>query len=177
MQHGVQLLRALNTIKPRPCLANQVIIKLTSNKPPSREMPHRDFTSLPILDLSLSEGDDASSFLTDLRVALTDVGFLYVSNHGVPQPVIDNLVRVLPKLFALPGNAKREIALENSPHFLGYSAAGTETTAGRCDQREQVEFATELTKASEGSPLYDGLRGPNQVGRSSSSYPRIQALT
>ncbi|KAJ4214651.1 hypothetical protein NW759_010205 [Fusarium solani] len=121
-------------------------------------MPHRDFTSLPILDLSLSE----NAILTSLRVALTDVGFLYVSNHGVPQSVIDNLVHVLPKLFALPERAKREIALENSPHFLGYSAAGTETTAGRCDQREQVELATELTRAPEGSPLYDGLRGPNQ---------------
>ncbi|KAM0552629.1 hypothetical protein ACHAPJ_007726 [Fusarium lateritium] len=122
-------------------------------------MPDNDFTEIPIIDLSLSDDE----VLAKLRVALTDVGFLYVSNHGVPQSAIDDLVHILPKLFALSDEAKKEIALENSPHFLGYSAAGTETTAGESDQREQVELATELTKAPEGSPLYDGLRGPNQV--------------
>ncbi|KAJ4248719.1 hypothetical protein NW762_012557 [Fusarium torreyae] len=121
-------------------------------------MPDHDFTEIPIIDLSLSDDE----VLAKLRVALTDVGFLYVSNHGVPQSTIDDLVQILPKLFALSDEAKKEIALENSPHFLGYSAAGTETTAGESDQREQVELATELTKAPEGSPLYDGLRGPNQ---------------
>ncbi|KAF5002159.1 hypothetical protein FDECE_10704 [Fusarium decemcellulare] len=137
-------------------------------------MPSRDFTQLPVLDLSLSK-DEASlpTLLSSLRVALTDVGFLYVSNHGVPQSVIDDLVNILPALFALPDSAKRAIALENSPHFLGYSGAGSETTAGRSDQREQVELATELDAAPEGSPLYDGLRGPNQWP---SELPELRAV-
>ncbi|KAF5019461.1 hypothetical protein F66182_8543 [Fusarium sp. NRRL 66182] len=121
-------------------------------------MPFHDFTSIPILDLSLSD----DQVLPKLRLALADVGFLYISNHDVPSSVIDDLVQILPRLFALADETKHEIALANSPHFLGYSAAGTETTAGNLDQREQLELATELTKAPDGSPLYDRLRGPNQ---------------
>ncbi|KAI1855614.1 hypothetical protein JX265_006017 [Neoarthrinium moseri] len=58
---------------------------------------------------------------------------------------------------------KQAIALENSPHFLGYSGTGSESTGGQSDQREQVEFATELDAIwQEGMPLYERLRGPNQ---------------
>jgi isopenicillin N synthase-like dioxygenase len=56
------------------------------------------------------------------------------------------------------------VALHNSPHFLGYSQIGSETTAGVQDQREQFEFATELPNTwSEGKPRYELLKGPNQV--------------
>ncbi|ETS75195.1 hypothetical protein PFICI_13679 [Pestalotiopsis fici W106-1] len=99
----------------------------------------------------------------DLRYALIEVGFLYVAHHGVPEAITERLVQALPTLFALPPEAKAAVALENSPHFLGYSAAGRESTAGRPDFREQVEFATELPDDwRDGDPLYDRLRGPNQ---------------
>lgn len=123
------------------------------------------FTEIPTIDFALAE-DPATlpGLLQNLRHALVDVGFLYVKNHAVPQDTIDNLVTILPRLFALPQQAKEAIALENSPHFLGYSGAGNETTGGKVDQREQIEFATELTETwSETSPLYERLRGPNQV--------------
>lgn len=125
----------------------------------------KDFQEIPVIDLALAD-DPASlpTLLSALRVALTEVGFLYISNHNVPQQVIQNLVNVLPRLFGLPQSAKNAIALENSKHFLGYSAAGTETTNSRRDNREQIEFATELTPSSdENAPLYESLRGPNQV--------------
>lgn len=122
---------------------------------PHLEMPS-EFTQIPILDLSLAPTPES---LTSLRHILTDVGFLYISNHGVSS---SDLVTLLPALFDLPDHAKHDIALGKSPHFLGYSAAGTETTAGNVDQREQVEFATELAEVVDGS-LWDRLRGPNQV--------------
>ncbi|KAI7762070.1 hypothetical protein LZL87_004377 [Fusarium oxysporum] len=121
-------------------------------------MPSQDFTQIPIIDIS----SPTPQTLSNLRTALTKIGFLYISNHSVPTSTITSLVNILPDLFALPPEAKQEIALENSPHFLGYSAAGTETTAGKADLREQVELATELERAPDGAPLYDGLRGPNQ---------------
>ncbi|KAF5580243.1 epoxide hydrolase [Fusarium pseudoanthophilum] len=121
-------------------------------------MPFQDFTQIPIIDIS----SPTPQTLSNLRTALTDIGFLYISNHSVPSSTISSLINILPNLFALSPQAKQEIALENSPHFLGYSAAGTETTAGKADLREQVELATELDKAPDDAPLYDGLRGPNQ---------------
>lgn len=104
--------------------------------------------------------------LSDLRLAITNVGFLYVSNHGIESAVISDLIAALPRLFSLSDEEKNEVALANSPHFLGYSAAGAEKTAGRTDQREQYEFATELIDDwKAGKPLYERLRGPNQVGQ------------
>lgn len=123
------------------------------------------FKEIPVLDLSLADSPSKrGELLVSLWRALTDVGFLYVTNHGVAAQVVDDLVAALPELFSLSSSAKQDVALAKSPHFLGYSAAGTETTAGRQDRREQFEFATELEPLwTPGDPLYERLRGPNQV--------------
>jgi len=130
------------------------------------------FEEIPTLDLSLaSHPSTLPLLLSSLRHALVDVGFLYISNHGVPSSVIADLVdNALPCLFnGMSDEAKKAVALENSPHFLGYSGVGSENTGGKVDLREQFEFATELTAVwregnGEGLPLYERLRGPNQVG-------------
>ncbi|KAM7196166.1 hyoscyamine 6-dioxygenase [Rhypophila sp. PSN 637] len=147
-----------------------------------RSHDNNSFTSIPILDLSLgspsASPERRTHFLSHLRHALTDVGFLYVTNHSVPSTVISNLVGILPALFSLPSKTKSsDLALVNSPHFLGYSALGAETTAGNQDSREQFEFATELpanpsftcapadneeAKDEFRVPLYERLKGPNQ---------------
>ncbi|GJC96014.1 2OG-Fe(II) oxygenase [Colletotrichum higginsianum] len=133
------------------------------------------FTEIPQIDLSLADDPASEAALLDqLRHALVHVGFLYVVNHGVPAETVADVVRALPRLFALPPAAKDEIALRNSPHFLGYSGDGSETTAGRRDRREQVEFATELADGwSAGLPLRERLRGPNQWP---SSYPELRPI-
>ncbi|KAL6853220.1 Clavaminate synthase-like protein [Trichoderma novae-zelandiae] len=123
-----------------------------------------DFQEIPIIDLSLAdEPASLPALLDDLRLAITEVGFLYVTHHGVPQPIIRSLVGVLPKLFGLAETAKNKISLENSEHFLGYSSVGSEITAAAADLREQIDFATELSAVSDPhAPLCESLRGPNQ---------------
>ncbi|KAJ2987178.1 hypothetical protein NUW58_g4648 [Xylaria curta] len=122
------------------------------------------FEAIPTVELSLADDPNTlPQLLGDLRHALVDVGFLYISNHGVPSHVIAELVSALPELFSLKEESKRAVALENSPHFLGYSGVGSENTGGSVDLREQFEFATELTATwRAGLPLYERLRGPNQ---------------
>lgn len=105
----------------------------------------RDFTSSPIIDLGLANDRlERRCIAAELRHALLNVGFLCVRDHGIPEDVIKDLVEALPILFDLSSAAKEEVALHNSPHFLGYSGAGAETTASNIDRREQFEFATEL---------------------------------
>ncbi|KAI0388075.1 2OG-Fe(II) oxygenase [Hypomontagnella monticulosa] len=122
------------------------------------------FREIPMIDLSQANSESAKpDLLRSLRYALTEVGFLYVTNHSVPEAVIDGLVNALPALFELGDDIKESVALENSPHFLGYSGVGNEKTGGKTDRREQFEFATELTATwHPGLPLYERLRGPNQ---------------
>uniref|UniRef100_A0A8H7TTI2 Fe2OG dioxygenase domain-containing protein n=1 Tax=Bionectria ochroleuca TaxID=29856 RepID=A0A8H7TTI2_BIOOC len=130
-----------------------------------------DFINVPRIDLSLSDHDQ---LLSDLRYALTEVGFLYIENHGVPTNLISDLKNALPRLFSISPESKAEVALENSPHFLGYSGDGAETTAGKSDRREQFEFATELDATwKEGLPLRERLRGPNSWP---SAYPQLRPI-
>ncbi|KAF2731717.1 2OG-Fe(II) oxygenase [Polyplosphaeria fusca] len=123
-----------------------------------------DFTSIPIINLShAADPESKVRLLQDLRHAITSVGFLCISHHGVSQAVTKDLIEALPKLFGLSDGDKDEVALGNSAHFLGYSGTGAETTAGKADRREQFEFATELDDDwTKEKPLYERLKGPNQ---------------
>ena len=133
--------------------------------------------NLPILDLSLADDPSQRPYLLQqLHTALYDEGFLYITNHGVPQDVILSLVEKLPALFDLPDQTKAAFSKLNSPHFLGYSGFAEETTLGKEDLREQFDFATELPviwqetreydmkqdSDRDFSKLYWRLRGPNQ---------------
>lgn len=123
------------------------------------------FSSIPVIDLSLSSSPTSHGVLLEqLRHAVTCIGFLYISNHGVSEAVINDLVDAMRVLFHISDQEKEEIGLSNSPHFLGYSNVGSETTAGNTDLREQFEFANELEiNWKPNVPLYEKLKGPNQV--------------
>jgi isopenicillin N synthase-like dioxygenase len=125
----------------------------------------QDFTSIPILDFSLSQSPSTKpEFLRQLRLAAINVGFLYLSNTTVSSSVTQEVVDYIPQLFALPQAEKDEIRMRNSPHFLGYSKFGAEFTKGAVDQREQFDIATEHEcQWKEGEPEYLKLWGPSQV--------------
>ncbi|EAU90993.1 iron/ascorbate oxidoreductase [Coprinopsis cinerea okayama7 len=122
-----------------------------------------DFSSVPVLDYSLALSPSTKpQFLTQLRHALINVGFLYLSNH--PISGIPALLDYIPKLFALPQEEKDKVAMVNSPHFLGYSRLGNELTKGKVDYREQWDFATrhETRWRDERDPDYYRVWGPCQ---------------
>jgi len=124
-----------------------------------------DFSSIPILDYSLLDSpDDRPHFIAQLRHALINVGFLYLSNHPVAQKDVDQLIDYIPKLFLLPQDAKDKIKMANSEHFLGYSRLGAELTKGAVDQREQFDFATRhVCRWTKGDPDHYRIWGPCQV--------------
>jgi isopenicillin N synthase-like dioxygenase len=135
--------------------------------------------SIPTIDLSkASVPSTRQPLLQEVRHALVEVGFLYLSNHGIEESVTQDLVSMLPALFALPDDVKESVALDRSPHFLGYSRFGAETTANVQDQREQFELANELDdefSLARGLPLYTRLQGPNQW-LESGAVPRLRAV-
>jgi len=124
-----------------------------------------NFSSVPVLDFALTN-DEAHKpeFIDQLRHALINIGFLYLKNHTIPQNVIDDLIEYIPRLFDLPQEAKNEILMANSPHFLGYSKLGTEVTKGKADYSELFSFGTpHETQWRPGAPDYLRLWGPSQV--------------
>lgn len=82
--------------------------------------------SIPILDLSKYEVDHPDSpsskvFFKELHEAMSEVGFFYVKNHGIPLELQQKSFETVKKFFALPIEEKLKIELKNSPHFRGYS--------------------------------------------------------
>ncbi|PLB53533.1 oxidoreductase [Aspergillus steynii IBT 23096] len=121
------------------------------------------FTAIPVLDYTLSTSPETkATFLAELRDALINVGFFYLTNPPVAPRVRDELVNQTFKLFDLPLKKKLEIEMVNNKHFLGYSRLGAELTARTPDYREQFDFATELPAPGPDEPLYRNIRGPNQ---------------
>ena len=131
-----------------------------------------DFASIPVLDYALvSDPVHRPEFISQLKHALVNVGFMYLSNPPVVQHDIDALIDYIPRLFALPQEAKEKISMANSPHFLGYSNLGAELTRGKVDLREQFDIATpHVCKWVPGDPDYLRLWGPSQVGPLSQIY-------
>ena len=123
-----------------------------------------NFSSVPVLDYSLIASGKKDEFISQLRHALINVGFLYLANPPVDKQVIETVVEYTPKLFEIPQEDKDAIKMANSQHFLGYSRLGTELTKGATDQREQFDFATRhQCRWKEGDPEYLKLWGSAQV--------------
>ncbi|KAF9811147.1 hypothetical protein IEO21_06631 [Rhodonia placenta] len=123
-----------------------------------------NFSSVPVLDYSLvSDPERRPDFISQLRHALINVGFLYLSHPPVAREDIDAIIGYAPRLFDLPQEAKDKINMRNSEHFFGYTRLGAEITKGQTDQREQYDFATPYEKRwKPGDPEYIRLWGPAQ---------------
>src|SRR6202789_2421780 len=92
-----------------------------------------------------------------------DLVFFYLPGHGVEPALINDVLGLARRFFALPERDKLAIEMVNSPHFRGYNRAGFEHTRGKPDWREQVDIGPErpaLTFDRE-APPWDRLQGPN----------------
>ena len=130
-------------------------------------MPHtRDIIALPTLDLSLLDGTAAQrqEFLDDLRHAARDVGFFYLTGHGIDSVLLQQVQDHARQFFALPDSEKAAVGMINSPHFRGYNRAASEITRGKPDLREQFDLGAEreVLATDENSPFWARLQGPNQ---------------
>jgi len=124
-----------------------------------------DKRTIPVLDFSRYQADPASrkEFLEDLRHAARDIGFFYLTGHGIAQSLIDDVLAASRRFFALPDKEKLQIEMVNSPHFRGYNRVGQELTKGQRDWREQVDIGSEAPALHDPKlPAWTRLQGPNQ---------------
>ena len=78
------------------------------------------FSSIPVLDLSLAGNQDTKpAFLESLRIALLDVGFLYIKNTGIDDTLIQDVIEQGKAFFGLPDEKKLEVQMKKQPSFLG----------------------------------------------------------
>jgi isopenicillin N synthase-like dioxygenase len=122
--------------------------------------------SIPVLKLSLLDGDrnDKDKFIGLLKEAAHDVGFFYLSDHGVSASFLAEVREQTRKFFFLSEEQKRSVSMINSPHFRGYNRAGNELTNGKADWREQFDIGAERKpyNLTDKDPIWMGLHGFNQ---------------
>ena len=61
------------------------------------------FDQIPVIDVALLlTGQDSASVAAQIHDAATQVGFFYISGHGIAQIVIDQAFQTTAGFFALP---------------------------------------------------------------------------
>ncbi len=122
--------------------------------------------TIPVIDISLMDGSETEyrDFLSQLRIAAHEVGFFYLSGHGVDPALLTRVQQLARQLFSLTESEKSAISMINSPHFRGYSHAAAEFTRGRQDWREQFDMGAERAAVTmlPDMPPWLGMHGPNQ---------------
>jgi isopenicillin N synthase-like dioxygenase len=121
------------------------------------------FQSLPLVDVSAlvrGESSGVEQTVEALRRAASEVGFLYVTGHGVPPERIEALESVASQFFALPEATKLEYHIGRSPNHRGYVPPGEEVFYSQSkDSKEAFDLSRDLPAADYGAA--SRLLGPN----------------
>ena len=124
------------------------------------------FTRLPIVDIgALIAGgpDEIKAAAERLGRATRDVGFCYVTGHGIPDPVFADLLAATKTFFTLPLAEKMKIYIGRSRNHRGYVPEGEEVfAAGTKDRKEAFDLSLDLPPDDPDYVQGNPLLGPNQ---------------
>ncbi|VFS90159.1 Uncharacterised protein [Kluyvera cryocrescens] len=70
---------------------------------------------------STQQPSEREAFLAQLRHAARDVGFFYLTDHGINDALQQSLQSESRRFFALSDEQKQQVAMIHSPHFRGYN--------------------------------------------------------
>ncbi len=123
------------------------------------------FSSIPVVDVSGLRGDDHArkAVAEMLGTAASDVGFLYVTGHGIDDRLFDGVLAAAKRFFALPTDAKMRAYIGNSTNHRGYVPVGEEVFAsGSKDMKEAFDLSRDLSADDPDYRAGNPLLGPNQ---------------
>jgi isopenicillin N synthase-like dioxygenase len=121
-------------------------------------------TRIPVLDLSRLDAA-REDFLAEFRPALRETGFVLLTGHGLPEPLLRETMAQADRFFALPVPEKRRVSIEGNPHYRGWAAPGLESLddgGAEVDSKETFNIGLDLS--SDDPEVLDGapFRGVNR---------------
>lgn len=125
-----------------------------------------DFSTIPLVDISALiagnvEGSRAAA--EALGKAARQVGFLYVTGHGIPVLLFNRLLDAATRFFAQPSERKMEVYIGRSFNHRGYVPAGEEVfAAGTKDSKEAFDLSIDLPTDHPAVRAGTPMLGPNQ---------------
>jgi isopenicillin N synthase-like dioxygenase len=119
-----------------------------------------DFSEIPVVDVAplMAPGADVSGVIDEIARACTDVGFMYIRNHGVQKGVLDKLIAQSGSFFSLPTAAKMDVSVESSPQFRGYLPLEYNGDEGEKGKNLQEGFMVMHDRPKDSFQMH----GPNQ---------------
>ncbi|MDR3500203.1 MAG: 2-oxoglutarate and iron-dependent oxygenase domain-containing protein [Parvibaculum sp.] len=129
----------------------------------------RAFDSIPLINIAPMFGADEEAkarTAREIAKAASEVGFLYVTGHGVPEAMIERLKAKAAAFFALPLETKQKYYIGNSRAHRGYVPTAEEAfyngEVPKIDKKEAFDLSVEL--AADDPDHIKGYRllGPNQ---------------
>lgn len=124
------------------------------------------FDSIPIIDLEPWFAGDARAKLKVAQTVHTtcrDIGFMYFSNHGISQELVDETFQQALRFFSLPDGEKQQVHYEKSGRHRGYIPIGAESTdpVAVADLKEAFDYGLELSSDDVQGPAAERMRAPN----------------
>jgi isopenicillin N synthase-like dioxygenase/dienelactone hydrolase len=119
--------------------------------PPSRQA---SFSEIPVISIAaLGQGNAADAATVDsIRKAAEQVGFFYVTDHGVDKSEVDAIFANCARLFALPKAELEKVHISKSRTFSGFMGVG-ERGANQNRPRDLLEAYNFCTERSSEDPV------------------------
>ena len=104
---------------------------------------------LPVISLQGLRSPDLTerqATAAELGRACRDIGFFYVSDHGIPAEVCEGVFDLARQLFQLPAEQKQQMSIRLSPHNRGYVALADErlNPQAGADRKEAFNIGTDF---------------------------------
>ncbi|PSN18768.1 isopenicillin N synthase family oxygenase, partial [filamentous cyanobacterium CCP5] len=132
-------------------------------------------TSIPLIDFAPFLSNDQASqqrLAAEIFRACHEVGFIYLTNHGIPQPSIERAFEQSRRFFNLPLAKKQEIAWSSEASNRGYVGIERE----RLDENQPGDLKEAFNVGKEISPAEAEVRGAALVqNRWPEEEPEFQA--
>ncbi|WP_298849134.1 2-oxoglutarate and iron-dependent oxygenase domain-containing protein [uncultured Ruegeria sp.] len=125
------------------------------------------FTKVPVINIAaLKDGDPVSKqrVADAIWTACTQVGFFYVSDHGLDPDIRAGAFTAAQRFFDLPDVEKRKVSIRNSPLLRGYGGLLEENTNpdNHGDLHEHFDLALDLGPDDPDTAAGTYGCGPNQ---------------
>lgn len=126
------------------------------------------FDSIPVIDITdLSAADGALRRVVadQMGAAAREVGFLYVTGHGLEEALFDNLLAAAKAFFDQPIDHKMASYIGQSVNHSGYVPEGEEVfPGGTIDRKEAYDLNLDLPDAQADAPMLGPNLWPDQAG-------------
>jgi isopenicillin N synthase-like dioxygenase len=121
--------------------------------------------SIPVIDIAALVNDEPDAELRvaeKMSIAAHEVGFFYVKNHGVPQPLIDEAFRVSRRFFESDRADKNSVGITEKKRGYIEPYTGIMKLSTKKDFRETFLWGREFDRETLNELKNVPLIGPNQ---------------